>query len=54
MKKLVKKLEDLMVAITFVEAGEFDEASRVAGNPAEKDESTGAAPEVGKATEMVG
>lgn len=35
MKKLVKKLEDLMVAITFAEAGEFDEANRAAENTVE-------------------
>jgi len=29
MKKLMKKLEDLMVAVTFAEAGEYDEASRL-------------------------
>ena len=28
MKKLIKKLEDIMVAVTFAEAGEFDEAYR--------------------------
>ena len=28
MKKLMKKLEDIMVAITFAEAGEYDEAVR--------------------------
>jgi hypothetical protein len=28
MKKLMKKLEDIMVAITFAEAGEYDEAQR--------------------------
>ena len=32
MKKLIKKLEDLMVAVTFAEAGEYDEASRQSGN----------------------
>ncbi len=32
MKKLIKKLEDLMVAVTFAEAGEYDEASRLSGN----------------------
>ena len=32
MKKLMKKLEDLMVAVTFAEAGEYDEASRQSGN----------------------
>lgn len=26
MKKLMKKLEDMMVAVTFAEAGEFDSA----------------------------
>jgi hypothetical protein len=31
MKKLIKKLEDIMVAITFAEAGEFDEANRELG-----------------------
>jgi len=34
MNKLIKKLEDLMVAITFAEAGEYDEAIRLSGeNP---------------------
>jgi hypothetical protein len=28
MKKLMKKLEDIMVAVTFAEAGEYDEARR--------------------------
>lgn len=32
MKKLIKKLEDIMVAITFAEAGEFDQANRELGN----------------------
>jgi hypothetical protein len=32
MKKLMKKLEDLMVAVTFAEAGEYDEASRQSGS----------------------
>jgi len=32
MKKLMKKLEDLMVAVTFAEAGEYDEASRQSGD----------------------
>jgi hypothetical protein len=31
MNKLIKKLEDLMVAITFAEAGEYDEAIRLSG-----------------------
>lgn len=29
MVKLVKILEDMMVAVTFAEAGEFDQASRI-------------------------
>lgn len=32
MKKLIKKLEDIMVAVTFAEAGEYDEASRQSGH----------------------
>ena len=32
MVKLIKMLEDIMVAVTFAEAGEFDEANRVANN----------------------
>ena len=32
MKKLMKKLEDIMVAVTFAEAGEYDEASRQLGD----------------------
>jgi hypothetical protein len=38
MKKLVKKLEDIMVAITFAEAGEFDQANRELGNRVVDDE----------------
>jgi hypothetical protein len=34
MKRLIKKLEDIMVAITFAEAGEFDQANRELGNHA--------------------
>jgi len=29
---LMKKLEDIMVAVTFAESGEYDEASRQAGD----------------------
>ncbi len=36
MKKLMKKLEDIMVAITFAEAGEYDEAQRQQGAAAEE------------------
>jgi hypothetical protein len=32
MEKLMKIIEDVMVAVTFAEAGEFDEANRIAGN----------------------
>ena len=32
MEKLIKMFEDIMVAVTFAEAGEFDEANRIAGN----------------------
>lgn len=38
MKKLIKKLEDLMVAVTFAEAGEYDEALRQAGSIQEESE----------------
>jgi hypothetical protein len=42
MKKLMKKLEDIMVAVTFAEAGEFDEASRSSGDvPAHGQEDRG-------------
>jgi hypothetical protein len=37
MKKLIKKLEDIMVAVTFAEAGEFDEANKQAGNKLQED-----------------
>jgi hypothetical protein len=32
MNRLMKKLEDIMVAITFAEAGEFDTAIEMAGD----------------------
>lgn len=38
MEKLLKKLEDVMVAITFAEAGEFDEANRIASNEMQQEE----------------
>ncbi len=31
MRKLMKKLEDIMVAVTFAEAGEYDEARKHLG-----------------------
>jgi hypothetical protein len=38
MEKLIKMIEDVMVAITFAESGEFDEANRIAGNEMPLDE----------------
>lgn len=38
MEKLMKMIEDVMVAVTFAEAGEFDEANRIAGNEVPQDE----------------
>ncbi len=38
MEKLMKKIENIMVAITFAEAGEFDEANRIAGNDMTQEE----------------
>jgi hypothetical protein len=41
MEKLKKMIEDVMVAVTFAEAGEFDEANRIAGNEiSQKEKST--------------
>jgi hypothetical protein len=38
MEKLMKMVEDIMVAVTFAEAGEFDEANRIAGNEITQEE----------------
>ncbi len=38
MEKLLKMFEDVMVAVTFAEAGEFDEANRIAGTDLSQDE----------------
>lgn len=49
MEKLMKKLEDVMVAITFAEAGEFDEANRIASNDMPQEEKIAAsAPVAGR------
>jgi len=37
MQKLIKAFEDMMVAITFAEAGEYDEARRLSGQAHEED-----------------
>jgi len=37
MQKLIKSFEDIMVAITFAEAGEYDESRRIAGLELEND-----------------
>jgi hypothetical protein len=42
MEKLIKMFEDMMVAVTFAEAGEFDEANRIAGNEISQDEKSSA------------
>ncbi len=37
MKKLVKRIEELMVAVTFAEAGEYDEAKTMNGTTEAQD-----------------
>ena len=49
MEKLMKRIEDIMVAITFAEAGEFDDANRVAGNEINQEDKISApAPATGR------
>lgn len=38
MKKLIKKFEDIMVAITFAEAGEYEAAKALAASEAPEEE----------------
>jgi len=47
MKRLMKKLEDIMVAVTFAEAGEYDEANKQMGSSLQE-EHEGAVPDFKK------
>lgn len=40
MQKLIKTLENMMVAITFAEAGEYDEANKITSRDLAEDAST--------------
>ncbi len=39
MKSIIKKIDDLLVAITFAEAGEYDTASKLLGQKTDSKES---------------
>ena len=43
MQKLIKAFENMMVAITFAEAGEYDEARKLSGQEKESEEMIAAA-----------
>lgn len=45
MQKLIKAFENMMVAITFAEAGEYDEARKLSGQENESEEMIAAAAE---------
>jgi len=46
MQKLIKAFEDIMVAITFAEAGEYDEARKITSQEQEHETATVAGPEL--------
>jgi len=45
MQKLIKAFESMMVAVTFAEAGEYDEARKLSGQEKETEESIASATE---------
>jgi len=46
MQKLIKAFEDIMVAITFAEAGEYDEARKITSQEQERETATAVGPEL--------